>query len=850
MSRLEIDRPRTKPSLWDRFRSYTLGPLTSNDPALRKYFSSGEGTATGVQVSEYTALNYSAVWSAVNLIAGDVASLPLELYKREGKNKERYSAHPLYRLLHDSPNPEMSSLTFRQVLQAHVLTWGNGYAEIERDTVGRPKHLWPLTPERVTPLHENGRLTYRVTQQNGKDIPFDPANMLHIPGLGWDGVQGYSPIAKARESVALGLAAEKFGATFYGNGSTFGGVITHPTKFATPQARENFEKALKGRSQGVSRAHGLLLMEEGMTYAQMGIPPNEAQFLESRMFQITEVARWFNVPPHKIGDLSRSTNNNIEQQTQDYLQTTLLRWLEAWEQELMRKLISPLERNQQFIEHNLDGFLRADSQGRAALEATEFNIGALTPNDARALANRNPVEGGDRAFVQMNMMPLDRVDEWINAQIESLKPKPTAPPTRSAEDEALIAALRSDVTEAYEERTVAAETQAKALSGLIDDLTAAKVGQTELRAEVAAEKGLRIAVEERIEALTEQLAVNASLLKDVEERLAIAADTAKVLNAENAAVSAERDEIAGTVAAAVAEAKQCRILHDSAKDHERVMVAERNEALAALAHIAELLDGAQTALAAEQAERAREQAESAAKVEALEREAFGQSDVIATLTTEKAKLTAERDEYGETAGMANEAGANAVIAAKEAQERALQAQSAQAQAEQRAELAERDKGIAEAAQAASSATLEQMRQAYADKVTAVTTAHRALMADAMRRVLAKETDRARRHQATPQKLRAWMGTFYQEHVETIADVLRPVIAAQLAWRQSDADPVALATAIATAHCETSQEQLRMVAAVEDFSASFEKLLQRWEANRPEAVADQFMQEGVSHVRNI
>ncbi len=849
MSRLEVIRPR-RPSLWDKIRSYTLGPLSLRDPEIRKYFQPSGETATGVAVNEHTAMNFSAVWSAVKLISGDVAGLPLVLYKTKGDGKERYTDHPLYRILHDSPNPEMSSFTLRQTLQAHVLTWGNGYAEIERDGVRRPRYLWPITPERVTPIRDaGGRLAYRVSNPGkGADSFFDPSDMIHIVGLGWDGTQGYSPIAKARESVALGLAAERFGGKFFGNGSTFGGVITHPTRFATPAARENFENALKKRSQGVDRAHKLLLMEEGMTYQQMGIPPDQAQFLESRQFQITEIARWFNVPPHKIGDLSRATFSNIEQQNIEYFQTTLIHWLETWEQELMRKLISPLERNQQHIEHVVEGLLRGDSAGRAALETAEFHIGGLTPNEARALANRDPVKGGDRAFVQVGMMPLDRLDEYIDAQIEGMKPKPAAAPQvgRSAEDEATITELRASVERLTGQLAEAREFSELAQRGAADAI-AGHIAEATGRAEALARA---IKADEKAEGLEQELGIARSLLKDAEDRLDIATKATDAMTAER--------EQAIALANALGEAKEAAENNVGRLIANRDAVAlERDEAKAAQAHTAELLDGATTALAAEQAERAREMAEAdrareqAQKFEALYEE-------------ERAQLRKHVQEWNDWQG-SQEAKAgelSATIAERDAAltEREQQAtaatqaqqiaEAAKVQAEARAEQAEKDKAIAEAAQAAANALVEHRRQAEAARVAAVMTAHRGLMADAMRRVLAKETDRARRHQAKPEKLKAWMGTFYPDHVETIADVLRPVIAAQIAWRQSKDDPAKLAQEIAAAHCETSQEQLRMVLAVEDFSANFERLMQRWEANRPEAVADQFMQEGVSHVRSL
>jgi HK97 family phage portal protein len=847
LSKLELYRPR-RPSLWDKIRSFTLGPLSIKDPEIRKYFDGGT-TSTGMSVSEYTALNYSAVWAAVRLISNTVATLPLDLYKRDDATSLKYRAHPTYRLLKE-PNPEMSSFTFRQTLQAHALTWGNGYAEIERDGAGRPRYLWPLKPDRVDPFRDGMVLRYKVAGDGGPDVILDAADVLHVRGLGWDGVQGYSPIAKARESIALGLAAEKFGSVFYGGGSTFGGTITHPTQFKSEETRNNFHKMLKARHKGVEKAHGILLLEEGMTFERIGIPPNEAQFLESREFQIEEIARWFNLPAYKLTN-TKLAYNSIEAHSIEFHQA-LLPWLETWEQELEGKLISSLERNQQYIKHTVEGLLRADAAGRAALEATEFQIGGLTPNEARALADRNPITGGDRAFVQMNMMPLDRLDEYIDAQIESLKPKPTAPPTRSADDEALITELRSGVTAAISERAAAAEAHAKALAELVDDLTAAKVGQEGLRAEVAAEKGLRIATEARVEALTEQLAVNASLLKDADERLQIARSAVEDNSAAMAsseaygrtwhgraeALAVEKDELENQILEAVA-----------ARD---LVASQRDEARTAQAHLAELLDGAQTAIATEQAERAREAAAHAAKVEALEREAFGQSDAIAT-------LTAERDaSVGELAAIQDDMQrmrvnlTTAALATDAAVANANQAMEALADADKRTAAAELAKAAAEAAHLADKETMEQRRHDYADRVTNALTAHRAVVVDALGRLVRRETEKARRNQVTPQKLRAWSDGFYSLHRETCEDALEPVIRVHLALSGSAADPREVTKAIVRDHVAHSQAQLRAVVDGEpdEMPQTLERVLSRWESERPGALADRLLKEGVEYVRSI
>jgi len=407
-------------------RALWTGPLTLKSPEIARLIGSTP-VSSGVSVDEHTALTIAAVWSAVALIADDIASLPLMLYKRlPTGGKDRFESHRLYRLLHDAPNPEMTSMVARRTMQAHALMWGNGYAEIQRDGAGRAVGYWPLTPDRVTPWRDDrGALLYRVQNAGGRETRVDPENMIHIPGMGWDGIQGYSVIAKARESMGLGLAAERFGATFFGNGSTFGGIITYPEMKTsiTELYLENNRKAIEARHQGIDRAHRFLTLYGGAKYEKLGIPPNDAQFLETRVFQIRDVARWFKLPPHKLGDLADATYSNVEQMDLAYFKSCLRPWLELWEQELSRKLIPSLERNQQFIEHVREGFLSADTQGRAEFYGKLFSVGAITINEIRDKENLDPIPGGDTPFVPLNMMPLNRADEYISAQIASMAAK-------------------------------------------------------------------------------------------------------------------------------------------------------------------------------------------------------------------------------------------------------------------------------------------------------------------------------------------------------------------------------------------------------------------------------------------
>ncbi len=391
----------------DQLRSYWNGPLKSSSPELARLWGGGGKTSAGVSVTEATAMNYSGVWSAVTLIGGDCGSMPLILYKRGANgSRVRYTEHPLYRILHDVANPEMSAQQLRETLTIDALLGGNGYAEIERDQVGRPLALWPLDPGRVSVSRAaNGQLLYQVANGNGLvDIP--ARDMFHLRGPSRDGIMGMSVIAHARETIGLGLATERFGGTFFGNGSTFGGIVTTDTPMTSETSRKALRDALASRHQGVDRAHKLLLLEGGAKFQQVGVDPESAQFLETRLFQITEIARWFNLPPTKLGDLSRATYSNSEQENATYYTGCLRRWLTRWESEIQLKLIAPSERGQQFAEHLVDAILRGDTTTRYAAYAQGRQGGWLCVNDIRRMENLDPVDGGDIFLQPLNMAPV------------------------------------------------------------------------------------------------------------------------------------------------------------------------------------------------------------------------------------------------------------------------------------------------------------------------------------------------------------------------------------------------------------------------------------------------------------
>ncbi|NLB56077.1 MAG: phage portal protein [Lentisphaerae bacterium] len=391
-----------------RSRSSTL---SNPDNWLLNLFN-GAPTKTGVNVNEASALKLTTVFACVRILSETVASLPLLVYRRTANGgKERVPEHPLYTILHDRANPEMTAMIFRETLMAHCVTWGNAYAYIIRDNAGRARELWPLLPNRTEPKRDErtNKLYYEAKIKNGEQIKLSPDEVLHIPGLGWDGIKGYSPIRMAREAIGLGLATEEFGALFFGQGTNIGGIAEHPGKLGE-KAHKNLRNSLNETYQGLGKSHRLLLLEEGMKFQKVGVPPNDAQFLESRKFQVEEICRIFRVPPHLVASLDRATFSNIESQSIEFVVHTIRPWLVRWEQAIKMRLISEAEQQKYFAEHIVDGLLRGDIQSRYQAYAVGRQNGWLSANDIREKENMNPIEdGGDIYLVPLNMVPADQV---------------------------------------------------------------------------------------------------------------------------------------------------------------------------------------------------------------------------------------------------------------------------------------------------------------------------------------------------------------------------------------------------------------------------------------------------------
>lgn len=385
------------------------------------WLTGGEGTAAGVQVSEDTALHYGPFFAGINVISGDLASLPLITYERLDRGKRRATDHPLYELLHDAPNPLMTSLAFRQTLQGHALTWGTGYAEIVRER-GRVVALWPLRPDRMKPeIKRTGpgemQLVYKYTDNvNGIRATLLPDEVLTVSGLGGDGIRGWSVVRLARESIGLGIATEKFGGTWFGNGSRPGGYLKHPGELGDA-AYKRLKAGFENRHRGLDNANRVAILEEGMEWQQVGIPPEDAQFLETRRFGVNDMARWLRLPPHKIGDLERATFSNIESQQLDYVTSALRVWFVAWEQAIKMRLLGQTERGRYFVEHLADALLRGDLKSRYDAYSVGRNGGWLSADDINEMENRNPLPDGRG---QVYLVPLNMVPAPTPAEASAL----------------------------------------------------------------------------------------------------------------------------------------------------------------------------------------------------------------------------------------------------------------------------------------------------------------------------------------------------------------------------------------------------------------------------------------------
>ncbi len=419
------------------FRDWLVRRRRATDfaPAGSSYSFLFGPTSSGKQVTERSAMQMTAVYSCVRILAEAVAGLPLHVYKTGSDGgKDKATDHPLYRVLHDAPNPEMTSFVFRETLMTHLLLWGNAYAQIIRNGRGEVIGLYPLMPSRMSV----GRLTsgalYYDYQTMPGEVPGDTglvrlsaAEVLHIPGLGFDGLVGYSPIAMAKNAIGMAQACEDYGASFFANGAAPGGVLEHPGTIKDPtRVRESWQATFGGAKNG----NKIAVLEEGMKYTPISMSPEQAQFLETRKFQMGEIARIFRVPPHMIGDLDKSSFSNIEQQSLEFVKYTLDPWVIRFEQAITAKLLTGGERRSVYVKFNLEGLLRGDYASRMNGYAVARQNGWMSANDIRELENLDRIdeaEGGDLYLVNVNMLPVNLAGAYATTQTPNSEDENPAP---------------------------------------------------------------------------------------------------------------------------------------------------------------------------------------------------------------------------------------------------------------------------------------------------------------------------------------------------------------------------------------------------------------------------------------
>ena len=379
------------------FRSSPNNPSTSlANPA--SWMFDGSASKTGIAITEDSAMRLSAVFGAVRVISETIASLPWEVKQDAGDNTRSASAHPINKLIHH-PNAMMTDFNFREVCQAHLCLHGNAFIAIRRNEAGQAVKLIPVHPDRVEVKVYKDEKFYNIDQ--GKET-FDDTEMIHILGLSFDGIIGKSVIEAARESIGLGLAADQFGGSFFGNGANVSAVLTHPGKLSD-EAYKRLMTSWARRYSGLDNSHKTAILEEGMNLTKVSISPQESQFLETRKFGVEDIARFFRIPLAYLGSLENSsTRANIEEQGIQFQRNTILPWVKRWEAEFNRKLFPGQE--DYFIRMNMDGLLRGDISSRYSSYATARQWGWMSVNDIRKYESLDPIDGGDVYLQPLNMI--------------------------------------------------------------------------------------------------------------------------------------------------------------------------------------------------------------------------------------------------------------------------------------------------------------------------------------------------------------------------------------------------------------------------------------------------------------
>lgn len=419
------------------------------------YSVAGGPTAAGVTINEQNALKYLTVAACVTLIAGDIARLPLILYRRRSDgSRERVRDHPIYDLVHTAPNPETNSFLWREMAEGHCLLWGNTYARIDRNnSTGNVMAIWPVeNPGGVYVARDGrGKIFYRWRDPDGRVHKYfrESGRVFHVPGFGYDGVSGLSNIALAREAIGTGLAAEEFSSRFFSQGTHPSLYVSIPPEVKLGDAEKAYKQSLKDTLTGLKNAHGVAVFKSGEKVESLTMPLKDAQFLELRDHQKTELCGYYHVPPHKIALHGANSNyNNLEQENQGYVDSCLSHWVSRWEQCINAQLLTEIDRaSGLYFEFKLDALLRGDSSARSDIYKTLFNMG-YPLNRILEKENENPVEGGETGFVPLNMIPLDKAGDLADSQISdgNEPPAPTADRGRIIRRETRSLVIRDRIT--------------------------------------------------------------------------------------------------------------------------------------------------------------------------------------------------------------------------------------------------------------------------------------------------------------------------------------------------------------------------------------------------------------------
>jgi HK97 family phage portal protein len=775
-------------------RGTWTGPWSSGDKQLAEIFGSGRRTIAGPIVTELTAMMVSAFWNGVDQISSDTAKLPLNLMKRLPQGgSDPYTDSKVYRLLKFRPNPETGSFMFRKTFAVHALVYGNGYAEIVRDVMGRPTALWLLHPNRVQPFYaemKDGKrkpLRYRVDGE----IELAPTDILHLAGLSDDAVVGFNLVSIAREALGLALASQQFASAFFGNGTRFGGVLSSDHDLDEDQ-KEEIRKSIEAIHAKADKAFRMLVLGAGFKFTQSGVNPSEAQMSEIRDQQVMEIARFLNMPLHKLklampGAVSYAS---VEMADLDYYKGPILTWTKAIEEELDGKLISPLEWGRQFFRHNNNAFLRGDIKSRYDALGIARAHGVISANEWRDLEDMNPQPGdqGNLYLVQGANVPQDKISELTDANIKkaSTPPAPPAAPAPSGGGD-----------------------ETKALRDAVERFDAAQALLAQAEADLAVK--LRTS-EETVAAKDGEIANLIAKVATFEQMVADRQRDVEQLQAAQADHLQRLDEAAAALAAAFTERDQAAAAARTAQADAEAAEARRAELAQQLVAVAAAVTSAETVAA--EAREVAQVAEAQALAATTDRDA---------LKVTSAALQQEAEE------------AKRLVEVARAEQQRLEAVVAEAEAAKDAILtAGKAKRIAEIS-----------------KLARQITKHRKLIADVIGRLVEREVDRAKAKK-TSDAMRAWIETFYGPFEDAFANAILPAVDVILEWKDSDENPRDVAIGMAQRYCEESKSQLRAFfgATSDEFTVAVDHLLKRWEQDRAASIADALLEEEIAHLREL